>query len=123
MRSAIAVAVMAMVAAGPGHALDTPNGRKLFKQHCAVCHVVRDDGRSSFGPNLRGVIGRSVGAVADYPYSGALAGSGLVWDAVTLEAWIADPAGLVPGTAMKFRGLADHDERVAIIEYLTKASE
>jgi cytochrome c len=113
----------ALVGATPAAALDAPNGRKLFKQLCAVCHVIRDDGRSSFGPNLAGVIGRPAGTVEGYPYSGALRASGLVWTAATLDAWIAGPNELVPGTAMKFPGLDDHDERAALIGYLVRASE
>ncbi|MEX2648247.1 MAG: cytochrome c family protein [Alphaproteobacteria bacterium] len=104
-------------------AADRASGRTLFKRHCAVCHVIRDDGRSSFGPNLAGVMGRTSGTVEGYPYSDALRASGLVWSEATLEPWIADPSALVPGTAMKFRGLADRDERTALLAYLLKASQ
>jgi cytochrome c len=123
VRRVAALVLLAAVAAAPAVAVDQPNGRKLFKRHCSVCHVVRDDGRSSFGPNLAGVLGRPAGSVEGYPYSAALAGSGLVWNEATLEAWIAGPSTLVSGTAMKFPGLDDHDERGAVVQYLIKASE
>jgi len=119
----VPVLVLAAVAAVPALAADPPNGRKLFKRQYSVCHVVRDDGRSSFGPNLAGVLGRPAGSVEGYPYSAALAGSGLVWDEATLETWITGPSALVPGTAMKFPGLADHDERHPVVQYPIKASE
>ena len=52
-------------------------GRKLFNDHCVVCHV-RMPGKR-FGPSLKGVVGRPAASVAGFPYSDALKKSGLVW--------------------------------------------
>ena len=45
-------------------------------------------------------------------------GSGLTWDAATLDAYIADPRRLVPGTKMSFAGVRSPDDRAAIVAYL-----
>lgn len=46
----------------------------------------------------------------------------LVWDAATLDRFLADPRGLVPGTKMGFAGIADAAERADLIAYLKQAT-
>jgi cytochrome c len=53
-------------------------------------------------------------------YSSALKNSGLTWDAATLDKWLANPAGLVPGTRMAgFPGLSSETQRADVIAYLS----
>jgi len=89
-------------------------GAALFAENCAACHQVD---AAKVGPALGGVLGRPAGAMANYPYTKALAASGLVWTAGTLDRWLAGPAALVPGTAMPM-AVADAGARAAIIAYL-----
>ncbi len=44
--------------------------------------------------------------------------SGLKWDDATLDAYLADPQKIVPGTKMSFGGIKDAAKRKAVIEYL-----
>jgi cytochrome c len=54
----------------------------------------------------------------DYPYSDAMASSRIVWTSKTLDAFIADPGALVPGTRMSTARLNDPAKRAEIIAYL-----
>ena len=57
------------------------------------------------GPRLDGVIGRRAGSVADFAtYTVGLKDSGIVWSERTLDAYIRDPAAMVPGTSMNAAG-------------------
>jgi len=69
------------------------------------------------GPRLRGTFGRKAGTLDGYPFSDALKESRIVWNAETLDRWLADPDQLVPGNEMSFR-VPKPEERAAIIEYL-----
>ena len=86
---------------------------------CAACHTVSADGAVGMGPNLRGIAGRRAGTGKGFTYSPALRGSGITWDAVELDAFIRAPAAKVPGNYMAFGGLANDEDRKAIIEYLS----
>ena len=52
-----------------------------------------------------------------FEYSPALRGSRIVWDAQTLDAWLADPERLVPGQRMNY-SVPGPEDRAALIEYL-----
>ncbi len=47
---------------------------------------------------------------------------GLVWTRGTLDAFLADPQGMVPGTTMIMLGLPDPDDRRDLIDYLEQAN-
>ena len=86
----------------------------IFESRCGGCHSLDHD---RIGPRHRGVIGRKAGAVAGFEYSPALRGSGIVWSAQTLDAWLADPERLFPGQRMNY-GVSDAADRAALIDYL-----
>ena len=44
--------------------------------------------------------------------------SGLTWNAANLDAFLANPAGKVPGTLMGLAGIKDAAQRKAIVDYL-----
>ncbi|WP_338446578.1 c-type cytochrome [Pelagerythrobacter marensis] len=92
-------------------------GRPSAFARCATCHQTAP-GRNGVGPSLAGVYGAPAGHEATYAYSKALRHSGLVWDAETLDAYLADPRGVVPGTKMAFAGVRSAEERAAIVAYL-----
>jgi cytochrome c len=110
------------VPAGAQDAADPALGEVLFDSHCGICHAI-DLPRTVFGPHLVGVFGREAGSVRGYRYSYELRTSGIVWDEETLDALIANPQGVVPGTNMYFRGVPDPAERAHIIAYLKQRSE
>jgi cytochrome c len=94
---------------------DPVHGKVLY-QACQGCHSIDEN---DLGPRHRGVVGRRAGSIADYNYSAALKGSGLTWDAVTLDHWLSNPSALVPGTKMFFK-LDDPQGRADVIAYLAE---
>ena len=92
-------------------------GESIFKQTCGLCHSPAP-GENLVGPSLAGVVGRKAGQVPDYSYSQANLRSGLTWDKATLDTYLTNPRGLVPGTKMSFPGLKDPDARASVIAFL-----
>ena len=102
--------------AGPGVGAGDPiAGGQSFIQ-CADCHSTTAS--HGAGPGLRGVVGRPAAKAEGFKYSPALAKSGLVWDAKSLDVFLANPKGAVPGTSMDFPGVSDAAERANLIAYL-----
>lgn len=97
---------------------DMERGERLYRQRCMACHAL-DANRA--GPSHRGVFGREAGAVDGYRYSSALRESGIIWTTETLDSWLANPTGLVPGTSMGIR-TRDAQVRADIISYLESLS-
>ena len=95
---------------------DVAAGEKVFKK-CKACHVV-EEGKNKTGPSLYGVVGRAAGSIEGYKYSKAMAGSGLVWDAETLDAYLTNPKKYLKGTKMAFAGLKKEKDRADVIAYL-----
>jgi cytochrome c len=94
-----------------------------FNDHCRECHsFVKDDNR--LGPTLHGVVGRKAGSVPGYGYSQSVKDSGVTWDEVTLDKWIADPDAVIPGNQMSppYPGVADPTMRKRIIAFLKTIS-
>jgi len=93
---------------------DPAAGRVLFATVCGACHALD---RNKVGPKLQGVVGRRAGSVPGYPYSTALAQSGIAWDAASLDKWLAGPQHFIPGATMPF-SLPDAVRRRDMIAYL-----
>lgn len=85
---------------------------------CAACHSVQPGGVAGIGPNLHGVVGRAAGMAPGFAYSDAMKTSGITWSEAELEAFLANPAAKVPGTAMAAGQVGDAERRAAIIAYL-----
>jgi len=97
---------------------DLVRGEKLF-QKCAVCHSFDASGANGpTGPNLHGVIGREVGQVEGYKFSGALRKSGDVWSNAHLDAFLAQPMAMYPRTRMAFAGLKKERDRADVICFI-----
>ncbi|MEZ5911714.1 MAG: cytochrome c family protein [Paracoccaceae bacterium] len=98
-------------------AADPAAGEKVFGK-CKACHKV--DGSNGTGPHLDGVVGRGIGAVDGFGYSGTLAGmAGQSWDPETLSHFLENPKGFAPGTKMSFAGLPKAQDRANIVAYLS----
>jgi cytochrome c len=109
-----AVLGMATVRAdAPLHA-DPARGAVLY-QACMACHSLDED---DVGPRHRGVVGRTAGTVPGYAYSPALRNSHVVWGAETLDKWLTNPQGLVPGTKMFF-AMPSAQDRADVIAWLS----
>ena len=114
MIALLSVAWLTMLSTG---AVAEEPGETLFKKNCAICHTL-EAGKNKIGPSLAGVVGRKAGSVPGFAYSAANKNSGDIWDAQTLDTYLADPRKLMPGTKMVFAGLKNLQDRKALIEYL-----
>ena len=93
------------------------DGATLFKQQCGVCHTTSASEPPRQGPPLNKVLGQPAGKHEGFRYSPALARADFIWDENKLDAWLANPAEVVPGTMMAYRQ-AKAEPRAAIINYL-----
>ena len=96
---------------------DPAAGERAFRK-CAACHKV-EDGANGVGPHLHRVVGRGIGDVAGFNYSGALPGDE-DWTPENLFAFIENPRGWAPGTSMSYAGIKDAAERAALIAWLNE---
>jgi cytochrome c len=75
------------------------------------------------GPSLAGVLGRKAASLQSFHrYSDALKRSGIVWNTETLDAWLSNPAALVPGNDMRFPGMPSVLARQNLIAYLAQSN-
>jgi cytochrome c len=95
---------------------DPEAGKKVYRQ-CQACHVL-DKEQNRVGPHLVGIFGREAGSVEGFKYSDAMKESGIVWDEETIDAYVADPKGYIPGNRMPYAGLKDAEDRADLIAYL-----
>lgn len=100
IRSARATQVAQVAPADQNASGDMVRGQQLYEARCGGCHSVAAD---RIGPRHAGLFGRRAGSVAGFDYSPALQRAGIVWDARTLDRWLADPEALVPGQRMGYR--------------------
>lgn len=118
--SLAAVALLALTAVAAPARGAPAEGERQFRARCASCHAV-EAGQNRIAPHLAGVVGRSAGTVEGARYSAAMKGAGIVWDATTLDAYLANPRQQVPGTSMPV-GLPNAGQRAQVIEYLQSLS-
>ena len=104
--------------APPGGQGNAVRGQELFKKRCIGCHELV---RNYAGPRLQGVYGRTSGTISDYAYSAALKNAHIVWDATSLDRWLADPDAFIPGNEMDFL-ISNPQERQDLISYLRQNS-
>ncbi|MEM1346146.1 MAG: c-type cytochrome [Pseudomonadota bacterium] len=99
---------------------DAEQGARIYAK-CQSCHMVGAEAHNRVGPHLNELFGRKAAGVEGYRYSAELnraGANGLVWEARTLHLYIENPRGLVTGTRMAFRGIAERQDRDDLIAYL-----
>ena len=84
---------------------------------CAACHTFVA-GKNWLAPSLFGGVGRKSASVEGYTYSEAMKNANKTWDEATLDVYLTDPKGTVPGTKMMFPGLPNPEDRANVIAYL-----
>ncbi len=118
--AAIALGVLSTLTS-PAWAADAARGEQVYRK-CVSCHTLEANGRNRVGPRLHGLFGRVAGSVADFRYSDALKASGIIWTDQTLDAYLKDSEGFVPGTKM-YGGLSLDEDREDLIAYLKSATK
>ncbi len=121
--AAIVVASAALAAAlaangDPMQAADLDAGRDVYGR-CLACHAIEYD---RVGPRHCGLFGRRAGTVPGFPYSEAMRRSGIVWSPESLDAFLRDPPGFVPGTHMTYAGVPEPGARGQLIAWLEFAT-
>lgn len=103
-------------------------GKAVFKQ-CAACHTVDKGGKNGVGPNQWDVVGRKAGSHEGFNYSNPMKAAGEkpgaegVWTYEHLNAFLANPKAVVPGTRMAYAGLRKPEDRANLIAYLRTLSD
>jgi len=115
-RKTLAFGSLVAMVAGPAMAADVDAGKTAFKK-CALCHTT-EAGKNKIGPSLFGIVGRKSATVENFNYSEAMTKFDHTWDEGTLDEYLADPRGTVPGTKMIFPGIKEKTERDDVIAYL-----
>ena len=117
---AVAACAGAVPPAGsPSHAA----GERAY-QKCYACHSLGGPDPATQGPSLKGIVGRPVAGEKGFAYSPAMRAYRSVrprWTRETLDAFIADPQGVVPDNEMGFFGIANDQERRALVEFLARS--
>lgn len=110
--------LMAAATAAPAAAEGDPDkGKKVFNQ-CRACHSLKA-GEHRVGPSLAGVWDREAGTAEGFTrYSDPMKESGVVWNAETLDAYLADVRGYIPGNRMTYPGVRSAEQRADLIAYL-----
>lgn len=111
------------VFAAPGPPQNPADAGARAFQRCSAYHSLRSDDEAA--PRLSDVFGRRAGSVPGFAYSDAMKAAGrrgLVWDAPTLERFLADPDAVVPGTTMPYQGGSAAERRV-LIDWLRRSNE
>lgn len=132
---AAALIVFALFPVAPGFAADdvepvTPllanadvaKGAKLVTR-CKACHTLNKGGANRFGPALWNVLGRKIASHKGFRFSPAFKKLDGNWDYETLNALIAKPNAVAPGTRMKFAGIKNTGQRADLIRYLRDLSD
>jgi cytochrome c len=97
---------------------DLKLGQSVYAR-CAACHSFQFD---RTGPRHCDLFGRRAGSLPGFEYSAAMKRSKIVWNAKTLDRFLAAPTKAMPGTSMTYEGVPDRAERTALIAYLKAAN-
>ncbi len=97
---------------------DADNGAIIYQDACGQCHQL-NAGLNKKGPQLMNIYGAKAAELDDYTYSEGLKTSGWIWDAETLDPYIADAPNTMPDSKMLSDPMPDAQERADVIAYLS----
>jgi cytochrome c len=133
-----AFAVAAAVALAAGFAIDegggssppapAPNDPRVLAgaqvaEDCVVCHALYRTDPPRVGPPLWEIVGSEMARMEGYAYSEALAQAEGDWTLESLNAFLLDPHGYLPGTRMTFEGIEDDEARANLIVFLSSLQD
>ena len=123
-RALTVICAGAALLAGPTAASaegDPLRGAEIYRA-CAVCHSL-EPGVHLTGPSLAGLLERPAGSAEGFErYSDDLRNAEFHWEAGSLDAFLADPRAMFPGTYMTFRGIEDPAARADLVAFLRAAT-
>ena len=93
---------------------------------CRFCHSIKMDDRDRMAPNLHRILGKPAAVSENFSYSSAMIemrNNGLIWTPETINAFISNPEGYIPGNRMKMEGIKDPQTRELIINYIKRESQ
>ena len=96
---------------------DAEAGGDVFDTYCSDCHSVSPKSTNRKGPTLYRVMGRRAGTIAGFDYSQGMRSSGIVWNPASLNAYLANPRGLIKDGKMS-KGLPKANDRANVIAFL-----
>jgi cytochrome c len=119
--SVVCVALV-VTAASRATAQGDPGAGFLIFEACLGCHSLVPD-RSEAGPSLSGLFGRRVGSLPSVAaYSPTMQAARFVWDSASLEAFLADPNSVAPGSPAHHEPIASSESRADLIAFLKHAT-
>jgi len=96
---------------------------RIRSLQCGVCHTLsKSENTGGDGPRLWGVVGRPIASL-QHAYTDALRAQTGSWTYERLNAFLADPAGTIPGSGMYRGHVRDRAERIAVIAYIRTLSD
>ncbi|WP_421953096.1 c-type cytochrome [Pelagibacterium sp.] len=104
----------------------TPEDGEALIVRCQSCHDYSPANANRVGPGIHNVVGAEIALHEGYSYSDALASlgaAGETWTPENLSAFLESPADFAPGTRMSFAGLANIEDRAALIVFLNSISD
>lgn len=98
---------------------DVVAGQQLYVQ-CIACH---DPAYHRTGAKHCGLFGRTAGQAKGFSFTSAMENSGIVWDEITLNQFLAAPLDMLPGTSMGFSGIKSATERRQLIKFISTLTD
>lgn len=124
IRGVLSLTIIASTAGTATVAASAPaqsRGPLLFLQ-CRACHTVEAGGANKVGPNLNRLFDRPPLSASGYQYSGAFQAARPKWNSVNMDAWLARPRTVVPGTTMSFAGMPRAEDRAVLMAWLRQVT-
>jgi cytochrome c len=97
-------------------------GAEIYRA-CVACHTLSPDEGNRAGPTLAGIFGRRIATLPGYNFSDALKKLDIVWTPKTVaKLFEIGPAEYTPGTKMPEQRIGSPEDRKALTDFLTKAT-
>jgi cytochrome c len=97
-------------------------GADVFRA-CVACHTLGTDQANRAGPSLAGLFGRRIATLPGYDFSEALKRLDIVWTPETVaRLFEVGPAAYTPGTKMPEQRIGSEQDRVALVQFLERAT-